>query len=70
MANLGTAEHRGELQPPSAALAWAPYVLTALALSAAILVYVLGGPILLAVALATAGVSGGGGMQIVVHIRR
>jgi hypothetical protein len=66
--SLDTGENRGELQPPSTALAWAPYVLSALALSAAVLISVLGGPIQLALALAAAGM--GGGMQVVVHIRR
>lgn len=44
MANLDTPEGGGKLQASSTALAWAPYIVAVLALTAALLVAVVGGP--------------------------
>ncbi|MGC0334879.1 hypothetical protein RKD23_007956 [Streptomyces sp. SAI-170] len=69
MTNLDIADRREKLQPTSAALAWAPYIIAVLALCAAVTVAAVGGPTPLAVALAGAAVIGGG-VQITVNIRR
>ncbi|WP_326655643.1 hypothetical protein [Streptomyces sp. NBC_01750] len=57
-------------RPGAQALAWAPYIVVALCLTTALVVYLKGGPVELAVAMVLAAAGLGGGVQISIHIRR